>query len=262
LGVKGLMNIQFVVQGEDLYVLEINLRSSRTVPFLSKVTEVPMVEAAVRAILGESLRDQGYQPGLCPEPPGVAVKVPVFSFAKLRRVDVVLGPEMKSTGEVMGRDVSFARALYKGLAAAGIRIPLGGRVIATIADKDKEEAWPILKRLADMGFSLFATKGTADFLLKRGVAVTRVHKLEEGSPNLLDVIREGGADLVMNTMTRGLEPRRDGFRIRREAVERGIPCLTSLDTARAVVEVLESLRFAVEPLGQRTEAGAAQGVRS
>ncbi|ATY85146.1 carbamoyl-phosphate synthase large subunit [Kyrpidia spormannii] len=247
LEVKGLINIQFVIRNDELYVLEVNPRSSRTVPFLSKVTGVPMVEAAVRSILGESLRAQGHRPGLVPERQETAVKVPVFSFAKLRRVDVTLGPEMKSTGEVMGRDVSFARALYKGLAGAGIRVPMGGRVVATVADKDKEEAWPILRRLSELGFTLIATKGTADFLECRGVAVTRVRKVEEGSPSILDVVRDG-ADLVINTMTRGREPRRDGFRIRREAVERGIPCLTSLDTARALVEVLESLRVAVEPL--------------
>ncbi|ADG06060.1 carbamoyl-phosphate synthase large subunit [Kyrpidia tusciae] len=247
LEVKGLINIQFVIRNDELYVLEVNPRSSRTVPFLSKVTGVPMVEAAVRSILGESLRAQGHRPGLVPERQETAVKVPVFSFAKLRRVDVTLGPEMKSTGEVMGRDVSFARALYKGLAGAGIRVPMGGRVVATVADKDKEEAWPILRRLSELGFTLIATKGTADFLERRGVAVTRVRKVEEGSPSILDVVRDG-ADLVINTMTRGREPRRDGFRIRREAVERGIPCLTSLDTARALVEVLESLRVAVEPL--------------
>ncbi|MDI3257288.1 MAG: carbamoyl-phosphate synthase large subunit [Kyrpidia sp.] len=252
LAVRGLINIQFVMRGEELYVLEVNPRSSRTVPFLSKVTGVPMVEAAVRAILGESLRSQGYRPGLVPDRPEVAVKVPVFSFAKLRRVDVTLGPEMKSTGEVMGRDTTFARALYKGLAGAGVRVPAGGRVVATIADKDKEEAWPILRRLAEMGFTLIATAGTAAFLRKRGVAVTPVNKVEEGSPSILDMIRDGGADLVINTMTRGREPRRDGFRIRREAVERGIPCLTSLDTARALVEVLESLRVAVEPLPGET----------
>ncbi|MCL6575757.1 carbamoyl-phosphate synthase large subunit [Kyrpidia sp.] len=247
LEVKGLINIQFVIRNDELYVLEVNPRSSRTVPFLSKVTGVPMVEAAVRSILGESLRAQGHRPGLVPERQETAVKVPVFSFAKLRRVDVTLGPEMKSTGEVMGRDVSFARALYKGLAGAGIRVPMGGRVVATVADKDKEEAWPILRRLSELGFTLIATKGTADFLERRGVAVNRVRKVEEGSPSILDVVRDG-ADLVINTMTRGREPRRDGFRIRREAVERGIPCLTSLDTARALVEVLESLRVAVEPL--------------
>ncbi|MBE3552928.1 MAG: carbamoyl-phosphate synthase large subunit [Kyrpidia tusciae] len=255
LEVKGLINIQFVIRNDELYVLEVNPRSSRTVPFLSKVTGVPMVEAAVRSILGESLRAQGHRPGLVPERPETAVKVPVFSFAKLRRVDVTLGPEMKSTGEVMGRDVSFARALYKGLAGAGIRVPMGGRVVATVADKDKEEAWPILRRLSELGFTLIATTGTAEFLERRGVAVTRVRKVEEGSPSILDVVRDG-ADLVINTMTRGREPRRDGFRIRREAVERGIPCLTSLDTARALVEVLESLRVAVEPL----PAGSGEGI--
>jgi carbamoyl-phosphate synthase large subunit len=248
LQIKGLLNIQYVVQGEDVYVLEVNPRSSRTVPFLSKVTGVPMVDVAMRAILGERLSDLGYATGLWPEAKEVSVKVPVFSFAKLRRVDVTLGPEMKSTGEVMGSERTFAKALYKGLLAAGIRIPEYGTIIATIADKDKDEALDILRGYHELGFKITATGGTANYLKENGIRVQAVKKLSEGSPNLLDMIREGGTHMVINTLTKGKEPQRDGFRIRREAVEHGIPCLTSLDTAKAMLEVLRTIKFTTRPV--------------
>ncbi|MFD2171489.1 carbamoyl-phosphate synthase large subunit [Tumebacillus lipolyticus] len=250
LKIKGLLNIQYVVSKDQVYVIEVNPRSSRTVPFLSKVTGVPMVDVATRIIFGTSLAEQGYQNGLWPEPKEmVAVKVPVFSFAKLRRVDVTLGPEMKSTGEVMGQERTFAKALYKGLLAGGIDIPEYGTIIATVSDKDKEEALPILKGYANLGFRFLATQGTAALLREHGIAVTEVKKLAEGSPNLVDLLRQGKADMVINTLTRGKETTRDGFRIRREAVEHGIPCLTSLDTAEAMLEVLQSIRFSTIPLG-------------
>ncbi|MGB8955940.1 MAG: carbamoyl-phosphate synthase large subunit [Tumebacillaceae bacterium] len=249
LNVKGLVNIQYVVSKDQVYVIEVNPRSSRTVPFLSKITGVPMVDVATKIIFGETLAQQGYQSGLWPEPKDrVAVKVPVFSFAKLRRVDVTLGPEMKSTGEVMGQETTFAKALYKGLLAAGINIPDHGTIIATVADKDKEEALPILCGYANLGFKFVATAGTAKLLRDRGIQVTEVHKLAEGSPNLVDLIRSGKADMVINTLTRGKQPSRDGFRIRREAVEHGIPCLTSLDTAQAMLDVLSTIKFATRPL--------------
>ncbi|BCJ86039.1 carbamoyl-phosphate synthase large subunit [Effusibacillus dendaii] len=255
LHVKGLLNIQYVVQGEAVYVLEVNPRSSRTVPFLSKITGVPMVDVATRIILGEKLTDMGYQNGLWPEAKEVSVKVPVFSFAKLRRVDVTLGPEMKSTGEVMGSERSFDKALYKGLLAGGIRIPESGTIIATIADKDKQEALEILSGYAVLGFHIAATGGTAKFLREQGIRVEEVKKLSEGSPNLLDLIRSGRANMVINTLTRGKEPQRDGFRIRREAVENGIPCLTSLDTAKAMLEVLQTIKFSTRPLGRMHTEG-------
>ena len=248
LSVRGLVNIQFVVAGGRVYVLEVNPRSSRTVPFLSKVTGIPMVDVAMRAVLGERLADCGFATGLVPPAQAVSVKVPVFSFAKLRAVDVTLGPEMKSTGEVMGTDTTFAKALYKGMLAAGFRFPAHGAIIATVADKDKEESLPILRGLAELGFHLYATEGTAQFLERYGIASTTVNKISAGGRTLLDLIRSGEATMVINTYTRGRLPERDGFRIRREAVEHAIPCLTSLDTARAMYEVLAALHFQVTPL--------------
>ncbi|PWK12861.1 carbamoyl-phosphate synthase large subunit [Tumebacillus permanentifrigoris] len=249
LNVKGLLNIQYVISKDKVYIIEVNPRSSRTVPFLSKITGVPMVDVATKIIFGESLSAQGYEPGLWPEPTdNVAVKVPVFSFAKLRRVDVTLGPEMKSTGEVMGQDKTFAKALYKGLLAAGINIPDHGTIIATIADKDKEEALPILRGYYHLGFKFVATAGTAKLLRENGILVTEINKLEEAENTLVDLIRRGESDMVINTLTKGKDVTRDGFRIRREAVEHGIPCLTSLDTAQAMLDVLSSIKFTTRPL--------------
>lgn len=247
---KGLINIQFVLYQGDLYVLEVNPRASRTVPFLSKVTGIPMAQVATRIMLGKSLKEQGYSHGLWPESNEVAVKVPVFSFAKLRRVDITLGPEMKSTGEVMGRDRDYARAVYKGLLAAGISLPRFGTVVATIGDKEKEEAISLMHRFHQLGYKIVCTSGTADILEGAGLPVERVHKLKEGSPNILDLIRQGKADLVVNTWTRGRTPERDGFRIRREAVEHGVACLTSLDTVEALLTTLESIHMSAEPIGQ------------
>ncbi|CAM3725600.1 carbamoyl-phosphate synthase large subunit [Cohnella lubricantis] len=244
----GLVNIQFVVFDEQVYVIEVNPRSSRTVPFLSKVTNVPMANLATQAILGVKLADLGYKEGLWPEDEFVSVKVPVFSFAKLRRVDPTLTPEMKSTGEVMGRDRHFAKALFKGLVGSGMKIPQSGSIIATIADKDKEEALEILRGFYNLGYKLMATGGTAELLEKAGMRVKRVNKLSEASPNILDLIRTGEAQFVINTLTKGKTPERDGFRIRREAVENGVVCLTSLDTARALMNMLQSLRFSSEAM--------------
>jgi carbamoyl-phosphate synthase large subunit len=248
LRIIGLINIQFVIHHDEVYVLEVNPRSSRTVPFLSKVTTIPMANVATKAILGQRISDLGYTPGYWPEDDYVSVKVPVFSFAKLRRVDTTLGPEMKSTGEVMGRDKIFTKALYKGLIGSGMKIPDTGTVLATIADKDKEEALQIFKRFHDLGFKLMATGGTADYLEQAGLHVNRVNKLREGSPNLLDAIRSGEAQIVINTLTKGKTPERDGFRIRRESVENGVVCLTSLDTAIALLGVIETISFASIPL--------------
>lgn len=258
LEIKGLLNIQFVVHQGQPYVIEVNPRSSRTVPFLSKVTGIPMANIATKAILGQTIASQGFTPGCHPEEEMVSVKVPVFSFAKLRRVDITLGPEMKSTGEVMGRERTLAKALYKGLVAAGMQIPTQGSLLVTVADKDKEEALDIVKRFRQLGFNLLATAGTADFLQQKGLPVKRVNKLSEGSPNLLDLIRKGEANLVLNTLTKGKTPQRDGFRIRREAVENGAVCLTSLDTAKALLHVLETITFETEAMpAQRMGAKAA-----
>ncbi len=243
LNVIGLLNIQFVVFKNEIYVIEVNPRSSRTVPFLSKITKIPMAGVATRIILGAKLKDLGYEGGLWPEDDFVSVKVPVFSFAKLRRVEPTLGPEMKSTGEVMGRDKNYAKALYKGLVGSGMKIPAVGTIIATVADKDKEEALDILKGFYQLGYKILATGGTATVLENAGMKITRVNKLSEASPNILDVIRSGGAHFVINTLTKGKTPARDGFRIRREAVENGVVCMTSLDTARALLNMLISINF-------------------
>ncbi|MCS7459295.1 carbamoyl-phosphate synthase large subunit [Paenibacillus doosanensis] len=248
LQVVGLVNIQFVIYQDQAYVIEVNPRSSRTVPFLSKVTKIPMANVATRLIMGEKLADMGYQTGLWPEDEYVSVKVPVFSFAKLRRVDTTLGPEMKSTGEVMGRDHTFAKALYKGLIGSGMKIPPTGAIIATVADKDKAEAIEILTGFYNLGYKIVATGGTAKALEEAGLHVTHVNKLSEGSPNILDLIRNGEAHFVVNTLTKGKTPERDGFRIRREAVENGVVCMTSLDTVRALWHMLEAINFQSRPM--------------
>ncbi|MBA4494217.1 carbamoyl-phosphate synthase large subunit [Paenactinomyces guangxiensis] len=250
LDTRGLINIQFVLHKGEVYVLEVNPRASRTVPFLSKVTGIPMAQVATNIMLGDSLKEQGYEGGLWPESPEVAVKVPVFSFAKLRSVDITLGPEMKSTGEVMGRDRDYARAVYKGLLAAGISLPRFGTVVATLGDKEKEEAIPLMRRFYQLGYRIISTSGTAKVLEEAGLPVERINKLKEGSPHILDLIRQGEADLVVNTWTRGKTPQRDGFRIRREAVEHGIACLTSLDTVDALLTTLESIHMNAEPINK------------
>jgi hypothetical protein len=203
LEVRGLINIQFVEHENELYVLEVNPRSSRTIPFVSKVTGIPMVKLATEIMLGKTLKDLGYHGGLYPDQGFYAVKVPVFSFSKLQQVDINLGPEMKSTGEVMGIDYSLQSAIYKGLLAAGVEIPEAGSIVATIADKDKDEAIPLLAELAEMGFNIIATEGTARALSQKGVKVQTVKKIKEGSPNIVDLIREGKVDFVVNTLTHG-----------------------------------------------------------
>lgn len=248
LGIKGLMNIQYVISNDEVYVIEVNPRASRTVPFLSKITNIPMANVATKAILGTSIVDQGYPTGLAPIQEGVFVKVPVFSFAKLRRVDTTLGPEMKSTGEVMGKDATLEKALYKGFVAAGTKIEDHGSVLMTVADKDKAEATELAKRFVEIGYSIFATPGTAKALEQVGIQTTIVDKIGSNGPTLLDVIQKGEAQLIINTLTKGQQPARDGFRIRREAVENGIACLTSLDTADAILKVIESMTFTAMPM--------------
>ncbi|MDO4541051.1 MAG: carbamoyl-phosphate synthase large subunit, partial [Syntrophomonadaceae bacterium] len=239
LRVHGLINIQFVEYQDELYVLEVNPRSSRTVPFISKITGIPLVKIATEIILGKTLKQQGYTAGLQPEPGFYAVKAPVFSFNKLTRVDINLGPEMKSTGEVIGLDPALKTALYKGMLAAGMSIPSHGNIIATIADRDKAEAGPIIKEFSRLGFNIIATEGTAALLNEQQVPVQVVKKIKEGSPNIIDLIRAGEADFVVNTSNHGRRPFSDGFLIRREAVEHNVPCLTSLDTLKVIQEVIE-----------------------
>ncbi|AEH48659.1 carbamoyl-phosphate synthase large subunit [Parageobacillus thermoglucosidasius] len=254
LRIVGLLNIQFVMYQDEVYVLEVNPRSSRTVPFLSKITGVPMANIATKVILGAKLADLGYETGLRRESEGVYVKVPVFSFAKLRNVDISLGPEMKSTGEVIGKDATFEKALYKGLVASGIHIRPHGAVLLTVADKDKEDAVEIARRFCEIGYQLLATSGTAEVLKAAAIPVTVVNKIDSASPNILDVIRQGKVQVVINTLTKGKQPESDGFRIRREAVENGIPCLTSLDTARAMLQVLESMTFSTTAMQRMVRA--------
>ncbi|WML39032.1 carbamoyl-phosphate synthase large subunit [Neobacillus sp. OS1-2] len=249
LNIIGLLNIQYVLSESQVYVLEVNPRSSRTVPFLSKITNVPMAKIATKAILGISLEKQGYQSGLVPEKSGVYVKVPVFSFAKLKSVDITLGPEMKSTGEVMGKDITLEKALYKGLIASGMNVQRFGTVLFTIADKDKEEALKLAERFAANGYRLMATSGTASVLESAGLKVKVVGKIGSVGQTLLDVIHSGDVQFIINTLTKGKQPERDGFRIRREAVENGVPCLTSLDTADAILKVVESMNFSAEAMG-------------
>lgn len=242
LNVKGLLNIQYVVVDDVVYVIEVNPRSSRTIPFLSKVTNVPMVNVATRIALGETLKSLGYKPGLMPPKPYIAVKAPVFSFAKMLQVDISLGPEMKSTGEVMGTDYHYARALYKALTAAGMNVPSQGTVLFTVANKDKTEAGELAKGFADLGYSLVATAGTAQYLQSLGLSVDTVQKVHEHKADIIQMIKTGKINMVINTLTHGKEPERDGFKIRRATVEHAIPCLTSMDTAKEVLHVLNFMR--------------------
>ena len=258
LGVRGLMNVQYVIYQREVFVLEVNPRASRTVPFLSKVTGVPMVKVATRVMLGESLEQQGYRGGLWPERRLVAVKAPVFSMSKLAMVDTYLGPEMKSTGEVMGIDLEFSSALAKALLASGLMLPPSGALLFSVSDRDKPEALDIARRFHDLGYELYATEGTARLFeaVKLPVRVI-TKKLGEGHPNVIDVIHEGVVHGVVNTMSGDRVPLRDGFEIRRAAAERRIPCFTSLDTARAVAESLASrgLSYNVLPLREYRENG-------
>lgn len=248
LDIIGLLNIQYVISNDELYVIEVNPRSSRTVPFLSKITNVPMANVATKVILGTTLKELGYQSGLIQEKKGVFVKVPVFSFAKLRGVDITLGPEMKSTGEVMGKDITLEKALYKGLVASGMKVQSYGTVLFTVADKDKNDALKLARRFENIGFTLMATSGTAKFMNSENLHVEVVDKIGSDGVTLIDVIRNGKVQLVINTLTKGKQPERDGFRIRRETVENNIPCLTSLDTAEAILGVLESMIFSSEAM--------------
>lgn len=240
LHVKGMINIQFIVSGEDVYVIEVNPRSSRTVPYISKVTGIPIVPLATQVICGHKIKDLGYTPGLQPESDYIAIKMPVFSFEKIRGADISLGPEMKSTGECLGIAKTFNEALYKAFEGAGIKLPKYKKMIITVKDEDKEEVIEIARRFQAVGYKIFSTKGTAKVLNANGVKALAVHKIEQESPNLLDLILGHEIDLVIDTPPQGADRSRDGFIIRRNAIETGVNVLTSLDTAAALATSLEN----------------------
>ena len=248
LKVIGLMNIQYVISEGKVYVIEVNPRSSRTVPFLSKITDVPMANLATKAILGQKLKDVGYKDGLVPNKDGIFVKVPVFSFSKLTRVDVTLGPEMKSTGEVMGKDSTLEKALYKGLIGAGRKVPLHGSILFTIDDAHKPEAAKLAKRFYDIGFKIWATRGTSKYFNSLNIPTKIGYKIEEETENLISLIQKGKVQYVVNTTTKGKQSINDGFLIRRTSVENGVPCLTSIDTVEAILKVIESMTFKMEEM--------------
>ena len=240
LHVIGLINIQFIVCGEDVYVIEVNPRSSRTVPYISKVTGIPIVPLATRVILGKKLKELGYPTGLAPEADYIAIKMPVFSFEKIRGADISLGPEMKSTGECLGIAKTFNEALYKAFIGAGIKLPKHKNMIMTLKDADKEEGIEIARRFEKIGYRIYATRGTAKVLQEAGVNAIRTNKIEQESPNLLDLILGHKIDLVIDTPSQGVEHSRDGFLIRRTAIETGVNVLTAMDTARALVTSQEN----------------------
>ena len=240
LHVIGLINIQFIAVGDEVYVIEVNPRSSRTVPYISKVTGIPIVPLATKVILGYKIKDLGYQPGLQPEADYYAVKMPVFSFEKIRGADISLGPEMKSTGECLGIAKTFNEALYKAFLGAGIRLPKYKNMIMTVRDEDKEEAVEIAKRFEALGYCIYATKGTARALMEADVSVRLTRKLEQESPNILDLILGHKIDLIIDTPSQGVDHSHDGFVIRRNAIETGVNVLTAIDTATALVTSLEN----------------------
>ncbi|WP_026476613.1 carbamoyl-phosphate synthase large subunit [Alkaliphilus transvaalensis] len=240
LKVMGMINIQFIEFNNELYIIEVNPRSSRTVPYISKVTELPVVSLATRVMLGEKIKDLGYGTGVYRRSEIVAVKVPVFSTEKLPMAEISLGPEMKSTGEVLGVGKTFEGAVYKGMVAAGLGLPKeNGTILVTIKDYDKEEFLPMAKDFIEMGYQLMATHGTAEYLKQHQLPVTEVKKISEGIPNILDIIRSGMIDLIINTPTKGKDRVRDGFKIRRTAVESSVKVLTSLDTVAAMLRVMK-----------------------
>jgi carbamoyl-phosphate synthase large subunit len=257
--VKGLMNVQFVImpgqvnEQSSVYVLEVNPRASRTIPFISKVTGIPMINLATKVMLGISLKKQGYGTGLYKKQRLIGVKAPVFSMSKLTGVDTYLGPEMKSTGEVMGIDHTFEGAMVKALMAAGLILPPKGNVLFSIADKNKKEALPLIKGFHALGYGLYATSGTATFIEQNGMKVTAIEKkLSQGSPNIIDLINTGLITGIVNTITGGRMALQDGFHIRRAAVERRVPCFTSLDTARAALKALSQSKgvYSIKPLSE------------
>ena len=239
LHVVGLINIQFIAMDEEVYVIEVNPRSSRTVPYISKVTGIPIVKLATRVIIGNTLKGMGYPTGLAPEAEYVAIKMPVFSFEKLRGAEISLGPEMKSTGECLGIGYSFDEALYKAFLGAGVRFPKYKQMIMTVKDADKPESVDIAKRFEALGYKIYATRSTAKYLEARGVKARRINKIAQESPNVMDLILGHKIDLVIDTPTQGRDKSRDGFLIRRNAIETGVYCITAIDTANALARSLE-----------------------
>lgn len=240
LHVIGMINIQFIVCKEDVYVIEVNPRSSRTVPYISKVTGIPIVPLATKVILGHKIKELGYKPGLQPEADYIAIKMPVFSFEKIRGADISLGPEMKSTGECLGIAKTFNEALYKAFLGAGVNLPRHKNMIMTVKDEDKQDAVEIARRFEALGYKIYATRSTARVLKEHGVNAIRTNKIEQSSPNLMDLILGHKIDLVIDTPSQGVEKAKDGFIIRRNAIETGVNVLTSLDTATALVTSLEN----------------------
>lgn len=248
LNIKGLINLQFVIYQGEVFVIEVNPRSSRTVPFLAKVTGVQMAKIATKALLGESLIKQGYFHGTLAPKDDIAVKVPVFSFAKLSDVEIALGPEMKSTGEVMGKDKVFEKALHKAFVAAGMIIPDSGTILATINDSEKEEALKLFKRFYNVGFDFVATAGTAKLLRDEGIPVKAVDRIGLSENDIIKEIKSGRISLIINTISKNKNVESDGFKMRRCAVERGLLCLTSLDTTEALLKTIERNTYTMEPL--------------
>ena len=243
LGVIGLINAQYILYNDDIYVIEVNPRSSRTIPYISKVTGVPIIDLATKVMLGEKLKDLGYGTGLYREASYFAVKAPVFSFEKLTDVDTGLGPEMKSTGEVLGLAETYPQALLKAFKGAGLKVPKrGSRIIVTVKDEDKAEMVGIARGFEEMGVEIYATSGTCDALTEAGIQCKRVNRVSQAHPNILDMIQSGTVDLIINTPTKGRKQDSDGFKIRRSAVEHSVACVTAIDTARAVLTVREQSR--------------------
>ncbi|MBQ8079977.1 MAG: ATP-grasp domain-containing protein, partial [Oscillospiraceae bacterium] len=242
LHVVGLVNIQYVVYRGEVYVIEVNPRSSRTVPYISKVTGIPMVDIATKIMFGATLQELGYASGLYPEGDYVAVKVPVFSFEKLQDVDTMLGPEMKSTGECLGIGHSFEDALLKGLVAAGYDLKREGGVLISVRDSEKKEMIPIAEKFSRMGFDLYATRGTASYLIGIMIATNTFRKISEGSPNTIDLLESGKIHYMISTSAKGRMPARDSVKMRRKSIERSICSLTAVDTANALANVLLSGR--------------------
>ena len=240
LHVKGLINIQFIAVGEDVYVIEVNPRSSRTVPYISKVTGIPIVDLATEVILGKTIQELGYEAGLQKEADYVAVKMPVFSFEKIRGAEISLGPEMKSTGECLGIAKTFNEAIYKAFLGAGIDLPKHRQMIITVKDADKGEAIEVGRRFEKLGYKIYATRSTAKALNDAGVKARKVNKISQESPTVMDLILGHRIDLVIDTPTQGRDKSRDGFLIRRTSIETGVNCLTSLDTAKALATSLEN----------------------
>ena len=240
LHVRGLINIQFIAVGNEVYVIEVNPRSSRTVPYISKVTGIPIVDLATEVILGKKIRDLGYEPGLQPAADYFAIKMPVFSFEKIRGAEISLGPEMKSTGECLGIAKSFDEALYKAFLGAGVELPKHKQMIITVKRADQPEAAEVAKRFEALGYKIYATRHTAEYLQNEGVRARKVNKLHQESPTVMDLLLGHKIDLVINTPTQGRDKSRDGFLIRRTAIETGVNVITSLDTANALASSLEA----------------------